>query len=468
MPASYMSLFPHAQLQMQAIRTNLKGLLATSQLTQSAIEQGKDILNIQMSMGSSVAQAMRECYNTPISGKKYDFGRVFQKWGELWGAFFSDQLSIQYSLYQQELETTVEFINFLTDEPPQQTWTIPQENFQFLLDLPGMRLIDISLPINHQVPNYTVVFAPRAGHDSNIAEKTALFLREQGLSRMAIVEQKCADDIPVYIDGKRHYENFDSQVNQYRQILVCLKERAGVPSHLVAVCQPGPLLMATLICNPELGRTFGSAGSPMHTEAERGFLTDFARTAGTGFIDTLMTLFPLIINHCKTGAGRKAYDGRLHILGFYWLGMLQHMKNYSAFLAALRKGDHQAVERQRTFYQWYNTVNHLPEGFIKDTYKKIFVGNELVHGTLKIDNHTIGINDYPNNVPIWALGGSRDNIAPPLQATGHIDLLHGLPADQKLELICNAGHMGLFRSQKILERYYTKIAAFLRNNSNMA
>ena len=95
------------------------------------------------------------------------------------------------------------------------------------------------------------------------------------------------------------------------------------------------------------------------------------------------------------------------------------------------------------------------------------MGNELIRGTLKIDNRTIGINDYPNNVPIWALGGSRDNIAPPLQATGHIDLLHSVSADKKLQLICNAGHMGLFRSQKILEQYYTQIAAFLLKHSDM-
>jgi poly-beta-hydroxyalkanoate depolymerase len=97
----------------------------------------------------------------------------------------------------------------------------------------------------HALKNYTVVFAPRAGHHSNIAERVALFLRDHGLSRMAVVEQKCAEDIPLYVDGKRHHEDFAGQVDQYRLILGHLKRLTGRPPHLVAICQPGPLPMTT-------------------------------------------------------------------------------------------------------------------------------------------------------------------------------------------------------------------------------
>ena len=74
--------------------------------------------------------------------------------------------------------------------------------------------------------------------------------------------------------------------------------------------------------------------------------------------------------------------------------------------------------------------------------------------------------NYPGDVPIWALGGSRDKIAPPLQATGHMDLIDSVPMEDKLNLICNGGHMGLFRSEKILETYYAKIAQFILDRSD--
>ena len=84
-------------------------------------------------------------------------------------------------------------------------------------------------------------------------------MRDQGLTRMAIVEQKCAEEIPLYVDGRRHDEGFDGQVNQYRMVLEYLKDLTGYPSHLIAICQPGPLLMSTLILYPHLGKTFGSS-----------------------------------------------------------------------------------------------------------------------------------------------------------------------------------------------------------------
>ncbi len=466
MPSSIMSSLPEALKQGQTALFNLERLTAVSRLFQGAMQFGWNALNAQVTAGLDAYSAMARLWGGFGLPRQNDMVELFQKEAEVWRPFIRDHLNVPFAYFQRELDARAQFLKFFVDEPREQDWSFPEESRHVMLDLPGMRLIDVSSDGDHRLRNYTVVFAPRAGHHSNVAEKTALYLRKQGLSRIAVVEQKCTDDIPLHINGQRHYENFDSQVNQYRQILTCLKEKTGVPSHLVAVCQPGPLLMATLILNPELGRTFGSAGSPMHTEAQRGFLTDFSRAVGKGYIDTLLTLFPKTIDKKKVGAGRRAYDGRLHILGFYWLGLNQHLTNFKTLWDALHKGDTQTAERQIAFYQWYNTVIHLPEGFIKDTYKKIFVGNELIRGCLKIGGRAIGIQDYPQDVPIWALGGSRDHIAPTQQAIGHIALLENMPEDCRLPLVCEAGHMGLFRSQTILERHYPEIAAFMLRHSD--
>ena len=337
-----------------------------------------------------------------------------------------------------------------------------------LLDLPGLRVINISADVRHRILNYGVVFAPRAGHHSNIAERVALFLRDKGLTRMVVVEQKCAEEIPLYVNGRRHREDFEGQVDQYTAVLKYLKKKTGRPPHLIAICQPGPLLMATLILNPGLAKTFGSAGSPMHTEAESGILTDFARTVGEAYIDRLLTLFGLRIEDNCPGAGRTAYDGRLQVLGFYLMGFDLHYRNLKNLLIDLKTGNHRGAERQKAFYQWYNSVQHFPAGFIRDTFKKIFIHNDLVRGTLQIGKRQIGIADFPGTVPIWALGGTQDTIAPPLQATGHMEMITSVPPQRKLTLMCDGGHMGLFRSRKILENDYTKIAAFLLAHSDRA
>ena len=80
----------------------------------------------------------------------------------------------------------------------------------------------------------------------------------------------------------------------------------------------------------------------------------------------------------------------------------------------------------------------------------------------------VDIADYPVQTPIWAIGGSADHIAPPQQAVGHLDLMPAVPPQKSLRLICNAGHMGLFRSQQILNQYYRRIADFMLTHSDYA
>ncbi len=367
-----------------------------------------------------------------------------------------------------DYDADLEFLSLFSEDPPPQDWHFDYKDKNILLDLPGMRLIDISTDGPHCIGNYGVVFAPRAGHHSNIAERTAFFLRERGLTRMAVVEQKCARDIPLVIDGQPHDENFEGQVAQYKAVLEHLKSLTGFPPHLIAVCQPGPLLLTTLILYPELGRTFGSAGSPMHTEAERGMLTDFSRLAGESYIDWLIDVFSETIGPGEIGEGRKVYDGRLQVLGFYYLGMDQHLQNFRKYYSDLKAGNREKAERQKEFYQWYNQTQHFPAEFIRDTYKKIFVNNALMRGTLKIGDRTASIENYPVYVPIWALGGSKDDIVPPRQAVGHIDRINGLDAVKKLSVIAEAGHMGIFRSSMVLEKDYTEIAKFLLEHSDIA
>jgi polyhydroxyalkanoate depolymerase len=466
MPDSVMSLFPHLRTNLEALKIPVRTCLACTEMQMRTISTGFALFGNHQMMLRNMGRYLNPllAFMGPEAVDKLLHLYYDGPHSLLEG--IRNQVLAALERFHQAREGELEFLDLFTANEPNQDWTVEYDPSRVILDLPGFRLIDISSAERHALKNYTVVFAPRAGHHSNIAEKVALFLRDQGLSRMAVVEQKCAQDIPLHIDGKRHYEDFAGQVDQYRLILEHLAQLTGRPPHLVAICQPGPLLMATLILHPHLGRTFGAAGSPMHTEAERGFLTDFARMAGKQYIDIMLALFGRRIENGLPGAGRDSFDGRLQVLGFYLMGYDQHLKNLKKLLQDLKSGNHDAAERQKAFYHWYNTVHHFPAGFIRDTFKEIFIQNALIHGSLRIGNRLVGIADYPGSVPVWALGGTRDNIAPPLQATGHLPLIRSVPEKNKLSLLCDGGHMGLFRSQRVLDRYYTKIARFMLARSD--
>ena len=468
MPQSVMTLFPQVLNSVEAMKIPLQASLAFNQVQLQTISASVNMYQNTQDLALGLVRQYSKLLPTGSLQNGNNLLKLYLEGAASLMDVFKEILLNQLTHFNQERAGELEFLKLFTNQCSHQDWSFEYDPSNILLDLPGLRVIDISADVQHRILNYGVVFAPRAGHHSNIAERVALFLRDQGLTRMVVVEQKCAEDIPLHVNGQRHREDFEGQVEQYRQVLAYLTKRTGYPPHLIAICQPGPLLLSTLILNPELGRTFGSAGSPMHTEAEKGFLTEFARTAGEDYIDRLIAFFGHTIGENHTGAGRLTYDGRLQVLGFYLMAWDQHFKNLKNLLTDMKKANREAAERQKAFYQWYNTVHHFPAGFIRDTYKKIFVQNALIHGHLEIGSQVVDIADYPVQTPIWAIGGSADHIAPPLQAVGHLDLIPALPSQNSLRLLCDAGHMGLFRSQKILNQHYRRIADFILTHSDYA
>lgn len=468
MPDSVMTLFPYTLSSLEAMKMPLQVSLALNWLQMQTLSTSIDL---HKSTQSLTLRMVRQYSHLLPAGYLQNSDKLLSLYQE--GAssvldIYEENWLKLLNLFQQKRAGELEFLSLFTDRCSRQDWEVEYDPTKVLLNLPGLRVIDISADVRHRILNYGVVFAPRAGHHSNIAERVAMFLRDCGLTRMVVVEQKCAEDIPLYVKDQRHREDFEGQVDQYRQVMELLKQRTGHPPHLIAICQPGPLLLSTLILHPQLGRTFGSAGAPMHTEAEKGFLTEFARTVGPEFIDRMIAFFGHTVGEDHPGAGRLTYDGRLQALGFYLMAWNQHLKNFNNLLADMKNGEKEAARRQKTFYQWYNTVHHFPAGFIRDTFKKIFVENALIRGQLKIGGQTADIAAYPTGIPIWALGGSADHIAPPLQAVGHMDLIPKMPPQNSLRLVCDAGHMGLFRSRRILKQYYRRIADFLLAHSDHA
>ena len=468
MPESFMTLFPNILNSLEVMKIPLRASLAINQAQQQSVSAGVDLFKNTQNLIHRWARSYSDLLPAGYLQNGVKLLKLSQEGTTSLLEFFKNNVSDHLEHFHQKRAGELEFLELFTDQDRRQDWSVEFDQSKILLDLPGMRVIDISADVRHRVHNYGVVFAPRAGHHSNIAERVALYLRDHGLTRMAVVEQKCAEDIPLYLNGQRHRENFEGQVDQYRQVLELLKQRTGYAPHLIAICQPGPLLLSTLILNPDLGKTFGSAGSPMHTEAENGFLTDFARKAGAGYIDKMLAFFGHTIGLEHPGAGRLTFDGRLQVLGFYLLAWDQHLKNLKNLLTDLKNGENEAARRQKVFYHWYNSVHHFPAGFIRDTYKKIFIQNALIGGNLNIGGKTVNIADYPRQVPIWALGGTNDQIAPSLQAVGHLESIPEISSQNRLRLICDAGHMGLFRSQRILKEYYGRIADFLMTHSDLA
>ncbi|MBU0517159.1 MAG: hypothetical protein KJ621_20575 [Proteobacteria bacterium] len=466
MPESFMSLFPHLLTGLEAVKLPTRAGADLARTGIETVELGFDLVrdscDLWFKLGERFLPLVAPMAGEPVARHL----RIWQEGLNRSSDLVKNRWLRRLNRFWERCRGELEFINLFMDDPPPQDWACQYGDEDVIVDLPGLRVIDISNALDHRIDNYTIVFAPRAGNHSNIAEAVAVYMRDAGLTRMAVVEMKCADDIPLQVNGRRHYENFNGQVEQYRAALEAVRDLTGRPAHAVAICQPGPLLMSAIILHPHLAQSFGCAGSPMDTEAERGFLTDFSRWMGEDYVKWLTFFLGHTVPSGKAGAGRETYDGRLQVLGFYLLGLDRHFKNYTQLWEDLISGHQEAAQRQREFYQWYNLVHHPSLGFIQDTYRKIFINNELARGRLEIGGRTIGFQDFPPGVPVWALGGTKDEITPPLQTTAHLDALDQVPPEDKLNLLCEAGHTGLFRSRRIFESHYRRVVEFLLKRSD--
>ena len=218
-----MTLFPNVLNSLDVMKMPLQASLAFNRLQMQSLSASVEMYKSTQDLSLSLVQQYSHLFPAGFLQNGDKLLKLYQAGAASLLDICKDNFLNHLGRFHQKRSGELEFLKLFTDHNSRQDWKVEYDPSKVLLDLPGLRVIDISADVRHRILNYGVVFAPRAGHHSNIAERVALFLRDCGLSRMVVVEQKCAEDIPLYVNGQRHREDFEGQVDQYRQVLEFLK-----------------------------------------------------------------------------------------------------------------------------------------------------------------------------------------------------------------------------------------------------
>jgi poly(3-hydroxybutyrate) depolymerase len=156
---------------------------------------------------------------------------------------------------------------------------------------------------------------------------------------------------------------------------------------------------------------------------------------------------------------RKVYPGFLQYAGFVSMNPSRHANSHWDYFKHLIKGDDDATDAHRAFYNEYNAVLDLSAEFYLDTIRVVFQEHLLPKG----DWHVKGEHVRPQDIRQTALltiEGALDDIS----GLGQTKAAHALckniaPSHRQHLEVPGAGHFGIFSGR----RWRTLVAPTIRD-----
>lgn len=230
-------------------------------------------------------------------------------------------------------------------------------------------------------------------------------------------------------------ETKDASIGDYLACVASAIERIGGPVHLVGDCQGGWLAAIYAALHPEDTATLTIAGAPIDTHAGDSAIADYVRLGGG------MTPFRLAV---ELSGG--VFPGQAMLGGFVALQPEAELATHLEL--ALHLDDDAHVRRYTEFRDWYEHTQPIPGALYLWAVEHLFVGNELVRGTLALDGRPVSLAEI--RCPVVMLGGAKDHITPPAQVFALEDRVSSAPGEIATVLV-DGGHLGLFMGHDALE-----------------
>jgi len=302
-----------------------------------------------------------------------------------------------------------------------------------------------------------LLVAPMSGHYATLLRSTVISLIPD--CEVYVTDWHNARDIPVSA-GK-----FD--VEDYTLYTVDFMRRLGPDTHVIAVCQPVPLVLAATAYLAEEDpdaqpRSLTLIGGPVDPDATPTDVTDFGRRVTMGQLEETMIQR---VGFKFDGVGRKVYPGLLQLSSFISMNAERHHKAFSDQVWAVAKGEASEHDAHNRFYDEYLAVMDMTAEFYLSTVKRIFKNREIARNCFSVAGKVV---DFANitNVAIKTVEGGKDDISAPGQCIAALDLCTGLPETMKASHVePEAGHYGIFAGKSWRDNIRPMVLNFIDANS---
>ncbi len=299
-----------------------------------------------------------------------------------------------------------------------------------------------------------LLVAPLSGHYATLLRGTAqAFLPD---FEVFVTEWEDARMIPA-MEGRFDLDDYTDYVRAALEFL-------GPQTHVAAVCQPGPPVLAAVALMAEDGSSAAPAsmtfmGSPIDARRSPTTPNLLAQKRsmewfGENMIHTVPPPYP--------GALRRVYPGFLQLMSFMNMNWDRHVDAHWSFFEHLVQNDGDSAEKHREFYDEYLSVLDLSEEFYLQTIRDVFKEHRLARGVATHRDRPIRPEAIANTA-LMTVEGERDDISGIGQTQAAHDLCVNIPAAMRVDRVQpKVGHFGVFNGKRFRAEIAPAMAGFMR------
>lgn len=299
-----------------------------------------------------------------------------------------------------------------------------------------------------------LIVAPLSGHYATLLRGTVeTFLPEH---EVFITDWTDARMAPIFTG------RFD--LNDYVDHILGVLRFLGPETHVVAVCQPGPPVLAAISLlagdnDPCTPATMTFMGSPI--DARRSPTAPNKLAEGREFdwfVKNMIHTVP--VNY--PGAWRRVYPGFIQLASFMGMNLERHVDAHYNFFKQLIVGDGDSAERHRSFYDEYLAVLDLTEEFYLQTIRDVFQEYKLARGLFRHHGERVDPAAI-RTVALMTVEGEKDDISGIGQTQAAHDLCINIPHHMQQDYVQpGVGHYGVFNGKRFQTEIYPRMKQFQR------
>lgn len=305
---------------------------------------------------------------------------------------------------------------------------------------------------DHTQPRLLIV-APLSGHYATLLRGTVeaflptheVFITDWSDARMA----------PVWL-GRF---DLDDYIDHVRKILAVL----GPGANVLAVCQPGPPVLAAISLmaeddDPSRPATMTFMGSPIDARKSPTVPNQLAEERPYGWfkknmIHTVPGPWP--------GMMRRVYPGFVQLSSFMNMNWERHVDAHYRFFEHLVGDDGDNADKHREFYDEYLSVLDLTEEFYLQTIKRIFQEHYLARGKF-LHRGRLVRPEAIRSVGLMTVEGEKDDISGIGQTQAAHDICINIPDNLQEDWIQpGVGHYGVFNGRRFQNQIVPRVSAFI-------
>ena len=320
------------------------------------------------------------------------------------------------------------------------------------LDQPFVRLLRFQAP--GASGGRVLLGAPMSGHHATLLRGTVQDMVEAGFE-VFVTDWRDARIVPLL------HGDFD--LSSYVETVIGFLQHLGPDTHVVAVCQPAPAVVAAVSLmaarrDPAQPRSMTLMGGPVDTRAAPTVVTKLAQEHPIGWFErhVVATVPPW-----HPGAFRRVYPGFLQLAAFISMNPDRHIAAHRKMFDHLVRGDEESAAAHRRFYDEYLAVMDVPASYYLQTVETFFQKHELADGRMTVRGEPV-LPSAIEHTALMTVEGELDDISAPGQTIAAQVICSGIPSERREQYMQpGVGHYGIFNGRKWRGEILPRIADFI-------